>query len=117
MNHNFKNLKIWQLAIEISKEIYLLTNSFPKNEMYALANQINRAAVSIASNIAEGSNRSNTHFIHYLNIALGSSFELQTQLIISNKVGYLTEEHLITIENQIIELQKMISGFINKLNN
>lgn len=117
MNHNFKNLKIWQLAIEISKEIYLLTNSFPKNEMYALSNQINRAAVSIASNIAEGSNRSNTHFIHYLNIALGSSFELQTQLIISNKVGYLTEEHLITIENQIIELQKMISGFINKLNN
>lgn len=108
MNHNFKNLKIWQLAIEISKEIYLLTNSFPKNEMYALSNQIN---------IAEGSNRSNTHFIHYLNIALGSSFELQTQLIISNKVGYLTEEHLITIENQIIELQKMISGFINKLNN
>lgn len=117
MNHNFKNLKIWQLAIEISKEIYLLTNSFPKNEMYALANQINRAAVSIASNIAEGSNRSNTHFIHYLNIALGSSFELQTQMIISNKVGYLTEEHLITIETQIIELQKMISGFINKLNN
>ena len=117
MNHNFKNLKIWQLAIEISKEIYLLTNSFPKNEMYALSNQINRAAVSIASNIAEGSNLSNTHFIHYLNIALGSSFELQTQLIISNKVGYLTEEHLITIENQIIELQKMISGFINKLNN
>ena len=117
MNHNFKNLKIWQLAIEISKEIYLLTNSFSKNEMYALSNQINRAAVSIASNIAEGSNRSNTHFIHYLNIALGSSFELQTQLIISNKVGYLTEEHLITIENQIIELQKMISGFINKLNN
>lgn len=117
MNHNFKNLKIWQLAIEISKEIYLLTNSFPKNEMYALANQMNRAAVSIASNIAEGSNRSNTHFIHYLNIALGSSFELQTQLIISNKVGYLTEEILITIENQIIELQKMISGFINKLNN
>ena len=85
--------------------------------MYALANQINRAAVSIASNIAEGSNRSNTHFIHYLNIALGSSFELQTQLIISSKVGYLTEENLITIENQIIELQKMISGFINKLNN
>mgnify|MGYP003458011747 CR=1 FL=1 len=117
MNHNFKNLKIWQLAIEISKEIYLQTNSFPKNEMYALANQINRAAVSIASNIAEGSNRSNTHFIHYLNIALGSSFELQTQLIISSKVGYLTEENLITIENQIIELQKMISGFINKLNN
>jgi len=117
MNHNFKNLKIWQLAIEISKEIYLLTNSFPKNEMHALSYQINRAAVSIASNIAERSNRSNTHFIHYLNIALGSSFELQTQLIISNKVGYLTEEHLITIENQIIELQKMISGFINKLNN
>jgi len=85
--------------------------------MYALANQINRAAVSIASNIAEGSNRSNTHFIHYLNITLGSSFELQTQLIISSKVGYLTEENLITIENQIIELQKMISGFINKLNN
>lgn len=117
MNHNFKNLKIWQLGIEISKETYLLTNTFPKNEIYALVNQMNRASVSIASNIAEGSNRSNTHFIHYLNIALGSSFELQTQLIISSKIGYITEEKLNTIEKQIIELQKMISGFINKLIN
>lgn len=117
MNHNFKNLKIWLLAIEISKEIYLLTNTFPKNEWYALVNQMNRASVSIASNIAEGSNRSNTHFIHYLNISLGSSFELQTQLIISSKIGYITEEKLNTIEKQIIELQKMISGFINKLIN
>ena len=85
-----------------------------------LAKKVSKGNVSgttSSSNIAEGSNRSNTHFIHYLNIALGSSFELQTQLIISSKIGYITEEKSNTIEKQIIELQKMISGFINKLIN
>ena len=117
MNHNFKNLKIWQLAITITKDVYLITNTFPKNEIYALVNQINRAAVSIPSNIAEGSNRSNTQFIHYLNISLGSSFELQTQLIIANKIEYISENQLTEIEDKITQLQKMISGLILKLKN
>ncbi len=77
--------------------------------------QINRAAVSMPSNIAEGSNRNNTHFKHYLNISLGSSFELQTQLLIALQNKYITAEKTIEIENKIIEFQKMTAGFIGKL--
>lgn len=78
MRHNFKNLKIWILSMEITNDIHKICLEFPKYEVYGLMSQMNRAAVSIPSNIAEGSNRGNKHFIHYLNISLGSSFELQT---------------------------------------
>ena len=87
----------------------------PKAEIYGLTSQMNRASVSMPSNIAEGSNRGNKHFIHFLNISLGSSFELQTQLLIANEYNYRSTEKTLEIENKIIELQKMISGFINKL--
>ena len=88
---------------------------FPKNEIYGLVSQMNRAAVSMPSNIAEGSNRSNIHFKHFLNISLGSSFELQTQLLIANQNNYITTEKTIKIEDKIIEFQKMTTGFINTL--
>lgn len=115
MKHNFKNLKIWVLAMEIASDIHKLTLDFPKNEVYGLISQMNRAAVSIPSNIAEGSNRENKHFKHFLNISLGSSFELQTQLLIGLQNKYLTNEKTIEVENKIIEFQKMTSGFISKL--
>ncbi|MFB9088385.1 four helix bundle protein [Flavobacterium paronense] len=76
---------------------------------------MNRAAVSMPSNIAEGSNRSDIHFKHFLNISLGSSFELQTQLLIAGQNSYITEERKAEIENKIIEFQKMTTGFISKL--
>ena len=116
MKHNFKNLKIWVLSMEIASDIHKLCLDFPKNEVYGLISQMNRAAISMPSNIAEGSNRENTHFKHFLNISLGSSFELQTQLLIALQNKYLTEEKAIEIENKIIEFQKMIHGFISKLN-
>lgn len=115
MKHNFKNLKIWLLSMEITSDIHKITLDFPKNEVYGLVSQMNRASVSIPSNIAEGSNRENTHFKHFLNISLGSSFELQTQLLIALQNNYITNEKGIELENKIIELQKMISGFISKL--
>ena len=115
MKHNFKNLKIWILSMEIASDIHKITLEFPKNEVYGLISQMNRAAVSIPSNIAEGSNRENTHFKHFLNISLGSSFELQTQLIIAIQNKYLTEEKGLEVENKIIECQKMTTGFISKL--
>lgn len=115
MKHNFKNLKVRQLAIEISSEIFQATKLFPKNEIYGLISQMNRAIVSMASNIAEGSNRENNHFKHFLNISLGSSFELQTQLIIAFNNQHITEDMVNKIENKIIEFQKMITGLINKL--
>lgn len=115
MNHNFKNLKIWSLSMEITADIHKICLGFPKNEMYGLVSQMNRASVTIPSNIAEGSNRGNTHFIHFLNISLGSSFELQTQLLIANMNKYIVTEKTVELENKIIELQKMIAGFIAKL--
>lgn len=115
MKHNFKNLKIWILSMEIASDIHKLTLEFPKSEVYGLMSQMNRAAVSMPSNIAEGSNRENTHFKHFLNISLGSSFELQTQLLIAIQNKYLTEEKELEVENKIIEFQKMTTGFISKL--
>jgi len=115
MKHNFKNLKIWVLSMEITSDIHKITLEFPKNEVYGLISQMNRAAVSMPSNIAEGSNRENTHFKHFLNISLGSSFELQTQLLIAIQNKYLTEEKGLEVENKIIEFQKMTTGFISKL--
>jgi len=117
MKHNFKNLKIWILSMEIASDIHNASLEFPKQEIYGLVSQMNRAAVSIASNIAEGSNRRNTHFIHFLNISLGSSFELQTQLLIALQNNYLTTEKAEILENKLTELQKMLNGFIQKLEN
>ena len=99
------------------KRYLSLTSTFPKSEIYSLTSQMNRCSVLRPSNIAEGSNRENKHFQHYLNISLGSSFELQTQLLIANQNNYLSSEQTQKIENKIIEFQKMTSGFINKLDN
>jgi four helix bundle protein len=115
MRHNFKNLKIWILSMEITSDIFKLCKTFPKSETYGLISQMNRCSVSMPSNIAEGSNRGNKHFQHYLNISLGSSFELQTQLLIACQNDYLSKEKTEEIENKIIEFQKMTTGFINKL--
>lgn len=102
--------------MEITNEICKLTATFPKSEIYSLVNQMNRCSVSMPSNIAEGSNRGNKHFQHYLNISLGSSFELQTQLLIACQNDYVTKEKTEKLENKIIEFQKMTTGFISKLN-
>ena len=101
--------------MDITNDVYQLTSKFPKSEIYGLVSQMNRCSVSMASNIAEGSNRTQKHFIHYLNISLGSSFELQTQLLISHQNKFISTELTQQIENRIIEFQKMTTGFISKL--
>lgn len=115
--HNFKKLKIWNLSMEITSEIHKMGLTFPKHEMYGLTNQMNRCAVSMPSNIAEGSNRGNRYFKNFLNISLGSSFELQTQLLIARQNNYISDEVTEQTENKIIEFQKMTSGFIANLDN
>jgi four helix bundle protein len=93
--HNFKNLKIWQKSRELVKEVFLLTRDFPAEEKFGLTSQILRSAYSIPSNIAEGSGRnSNREFSRFLDIALGSAFELETQLILASDIHYLSEEKL-----------------------
>lgn len=116
MKHNFKHLNIWKLSIELADEIYVITNSFPKNEEFGLKSQIRRCTVSVASNIAEGSSRSsNKDFNRFLEISLGSLYELQTQIIISGNRSYLETSKTEEIENKITELQRMISGFQKNL--
>ncbi|WP_336960661.1 four helix bundle protein [Chryseobacterium contaminans] len=116
MKHNFKHLNIWKLSIELADEIYVITNSFPKNEEFGLKSQIRRCTVSVASNIAEGSSRSsNKDFNRFLEISLGSLYELQTQIIISDNRKYIETSKTEEIENKIIELQRMISGFQKNL--
>ncbi|NQT27463.1 four helix bundle protein [candidate division KSB1 bacterium] len=113
---NFKELRIWQLGIEIVKATYHLTRRFPKEETYALSSQMRRSAVSIPSNIAEGFKRyHNKEFKQFLYIALSSAAELETQMIIANELNYITSSELETITQQIEQLNKMAHKLIQKL--
>lgn len=106
--HNLQQLKIWQKAIELTVSTYEATSGFPKEETYGLTSQIRRSAVSVPSNISEGAGRnSKNEFAHFLGIANGSSYELQTQLIISNKLKLLSENTLKGLLESIDEIQKM----------
>ena len=113
---NYKELIFWQKSMELAVEIYKLVKFLPKEETYALSDQMRRAVVSIPSNIAEGQGRDSTReYIYFLNIARGSCFELETQLRICMNIGYLTEEKVIKSFNLIDEVGKMLTAIINKL--
>lgn len=115
--HNFKKLKIWQEAISLVQDNYRLTRTFPDFEKFGLVTQMNRCAVSIPSNISEGSSKStNRHFNKYLEDSLGSAFEWETQLIVAFNENYLSEEKFKELEQKIIQIQKMISRFQSGLN-
>lgn len=114
--HNFKKLKIWLMSMEIAKMIFELTSNFPSAEKYGLISQMNRCSVSMPSNIAEGSSRTNKSFSHFLDIALGSSFELQTQLLIANSCNFISDDVTHTIESKLEEFQKATMSFQNTLN-
>jgi len=106
--HNLKELKIWNKAIDLTTEIYKATGNFPVEERYGLTSQIRRSAVSVPSNIAEGAGRnSEKEFNHFLGISNGSSYELQTQLIISNKLELIDSSTVEPLLKEIDELQKM----------
>jgi len=113
--HNFKELKIWRTAMEITKEVYLITSELPKEEKFGLKSQLRRSAVSIPSNISEGAGRNtNGEFKYFLGIANGSSNELMTQLILSHTLNLLSEERIEPIINKVIEVQKMNYALIRK---
>lgn len=113
--HNFKKLKIWQMAMDVAKNIFDLTDTFPSHEKFGLKNQMDRCAISIPSNIAEGSSRTNKSFSHFVDISLGSSFELHTQLLLANHRKYISDETTSEIEIKIEEFQRMTMGFQNSL--
>ena len=106
--HNIKDLKIWNKSIDLAIKVYDLTANFPADERFGLVSQIRRCAVSIPSNISEGGGRnSNKEFLHFLSVANGSSYELQTQLVISQRLGYLDSKLCSEILDNIDEVQKM----------
>jgi four helix bundle protein len=114
--HNFKKLKIWQMSMELSKLTLDLTDTFPTYEKYGLKSQMDRCSISIPSNIAEGSSRTNKSFSHFLDISLGSSFELQTQILLANHRKYLSDEKCEIFESKIEEFQRATMVFQNMLN-
>ena len=115
---NFKKLEIWNKGIHIVKEIYKVSSSLPSEEKFGLKSQITRAAVSIPSNIAEGSGRrSEVEFKRFLEIALGSLFELETQLIIATELGFLKLEETYLVSTLVEDECKMINKLISKIKN
>lgn len=115
--HDYHQLQAWKDALSFVKEIYDMTKAFPNSEIYGLCSQIQRAAVSIPSNIAEGCSRSSKkEYRHFLEIALGSAYEVESQLRIAQMLDYLSEAKLTTMLDKIDHIQRMLSSLINYLN-
>lgn len=113
---NFKDLLVWQKSINFVTQIYRATDHFPRHEMYGLTSQIRRAAVSIPSNIAEGnSRRSIPDYLQFLKISRGSCAEVETQLIIAKNLNFISEENYLILNQNSIEITKMLNGLIKSL--
>jgi four helix bundle protein len=113
---SYKDLIVWQKAYQLTLNIYRLSDSFPKNEIYGLTSQLRRAAVSIVSNIAEGYQRQHGgEYIQFLSIAFGSCAEVETQLLLSKDLHYLSESQFEILNNLLTEIGKMLYTLIIKL--
>lgn len=115
---DFRNLEIWRNGIELVKQVYQITGLLPTEEKFGLKSQINRAAISIPSNIAEGCSRnSDIEFKRYLEIAMGSLFELETQFIIVQELKLIPKDTLESIFELLNKEAKMINSLISKIKN
>lgn len=115
--HNFKELKIWKESLQLAFDMYNTTRQFPSEERFGLTSQINRNIVSIPSNIAEGTSRSSEKdFARFLEISLGSSFELETQLLIAENCGYISGKTCSDYIDRISSIQRMTFSLKEKLN-
>ncbi len=113
---NYKDLIAWQKAMDLVVEVYQTTTAFPHDERFGLTNQVRRAAVSIPSNIAEGQGRGPTQdFIRFLCMARGSLQEVDTQLILATRLGYIPQERCDRLSDLLIELAKVINGLIRSI--
>jgi len=113
MSGTYEDLKVWQRAMELVTDIYQSTRGFPKEEIYCLTNQLRRAAISVPGNIAEGKGRaSNKELMQFLNHARGSTYEIQTQLRIAERLGYLSEMQSQRLLQQAAEVGRLLNGLI-----
>lgn len=114
--HSYRDLEVWQRAMDLVEMVYHVTDSFPKHEVYGLRAQMRRAAVSIPSNIAEGHGRSGPReYLHHLSIANGSLTELETQVVVSRRLGYLSPEYETKLIARSGEVGRMAAGLIRAL--
>ena len=117
MIHNFRELAVWQKSMKLTYAIYKVTKLFPQTEAYALCSQMQRPATSIPSNIAEGSGRAtDKELVHFLNISLGSAYELETQLLIAFEAQYISQDEKDDLLQQVIEIEKMLYALIKRYN-
>lgn len=111
---NFREYKVWQDAVAYATDIYKVTTNLPYFERKGLCDQLQRAVVSISSNIAEGSARpSDADFAHFLDTSLGSAYEVETQLLIAKNVGYIQEEHFNNLKTTLINIEQQLTNFIS----
>ena len=116
MGQHFKDLVVWQKAMEMVTEVYKLTDIFPKREVYSLTDQIRRAAVSVPSNIAEGqAHHNNREFVHFLRHSSGSLAELETQLRIAESLGYADATSTAQILLRVQEVGRILNGLIGSI--
>lgn len=114
--NSYKELIVWQKAFELSKRVYIATTRFPKSEIYGLTAQMRRCAVSIPSNIAEGSSRGyKQEYIQFLKTAFASGAELETQLLLSKELKFMQVETFNELNNLLTEIMKMLNKLISKL--
>ncbi len=113
---SYKELIVWQRSIDLVTLIYQETLKFPKEELYVLVSQMRRSVISIPSNISEGyARRTTKEYINFIQIAFGSAAELETQLIIANRLGYLSDKKHLEIDSKLGEILKMLNGLLVKL--
>jgi four helix bundle protein len=112
---SYRELVVWKKAVVLSTLVYTVTNKYPKSEIYSIINQIRRSAVSIASNIAEGQVRGHNEFIQFLRIAYGSGAELETQLLISLNVKFISQEDYKKLTSILDEVMRMLNKLISTL--
>jgi four helix bundle protein len=118
MLKNYKELKVWQRSYQLCLEIYGITKSFPREELYGLTSQIRRSVVSVPSNIAEGYGRKTTpDYIRSLYIAYGSSCELETQILLSGDLGYIKDKNMKELLEKIGDVERMLKALIRSLEN
>ena len=116
MAQHFKDLVVWQKAMEMVAEVYKLTDNFPRREVYSLTDQIRRAAISVPSNIAEGpAHHNNREFLHFLRHAAGSLAELETQLILAERLAYADHSSITPALERVNEVGRILNGLISSI--
>ena len=114
---HYRELIVWQKAMSLVESVYRATNSFPNTEIYGLTSQVRRAAVSIPSNIAEGQGRNTTRdFLHFLSVSQGSLREVETQITIAERLGYIEKQQETTLLELAAEIGRLLHGLCNSLN-